>query len=120
MPCSAVLYIRTSINVAFCVLMAHSLLYHSVLACDARMRSTSLQYVDTARLVGDEMLCPECMVMVGRGIPLPDAPEHVMYVWFDALTNYLSGIDFPSGPNSHFWPPQVESPLLPSAVSCEL
>ena len=63
------------------------------------------------------MLCPECMVIVGRGIPLPDAPEHVMYVWFDALTNYLSGIDFPSGPNSHFWPPQVESPLLPSAVS---
>ena len=66
------------------------------------------------------MLCPECMVIVGRGIPLPDAPEHVMYVWFDALTNYLSGIDFPSGPNSHFWPPQVESPLLPSAVSGEL
>eukprot|EP01052_Picozoa_sp_SAG31_P022409 SAG31_NODE_1781_length_7282_cov_1.770291_6_plen_216_part_00 len=25
------------------------------------------------------------------GIPVPDAPGHVMYVWFDALTNYLTG-----------------------------
>jgi hypothetical protein len=50
---------------------------------------------------------PFAQVLIGRGIPLPDDPEHVMYVWFDALTNYLSGIDFPSGPNSHFWPPQV-------------
>ena len=63
---------------------------------------------------------PFAQVLIGRGIPLPDDPEHVMYVWFDALTNYLSGIDFPSGPNSHFWPPQVESLLLPFAMSCEL
>ena len=31
------------------------------------------------------------------GIPIPDDPEHVMYVWFDALTNYLSGVDAPDG-----------------------
>ena len=31
-----------------------------------------------------------------------------MYVWFDALTNYLSGVDYPGGPNSHFWPAQIQ------------
>ena len=25
------------------------------------------------------------------GVPVPDDPEHVMYVWVDALTNYLTG-----------------------------
>jgi methionyl-tRNA synthetase len=28
------------------------------------------------------------------GIPLPDDPEHVFYVWFDALTTYMSAIGF--------------------------
>ena len=29
------------------------------------------------------------------GIPVPGAPEHVMYVWVDALTNYITGAGFP-------------------------
>lgn len=28
------------------------------------------------------------------GIPVPDDPGHVMYVWFDALTNYLTAVGF--------------------------
>lgn len=46
------------------------------------------------------------------GIPLPDDPEHVFYVWFDALTTYMSAIgyaDEDSGDN-HFerlWPIDV-------------
>ena len=28
------------------------------------------------------------------GIPVPDDPDHVMYVWCDALTNYISGLGF--------------------------
>jgi len=28
------------------------------------------------------------------GIPVPDSPKHVMYVWFDALSNYLTGIGY--------------------------
>jgi methionyl-tRNA synthetase len=31
------------------------------------------------------------------GIPVPGDPKHVMYVWFDALTNYLTAIGFGSG-----------------------
>lgn len=28
------------------------------------------------------------------GIPVPDDDEHVMYVWFDALTNYITGLNW--------------------------
>ncbi len=39
------------------------------------------------------------------GVPVPGSPGHVMYVWVDALTNYLSGIGYPDdGPNRGFWP----------------
>jgi methionyl-tRNA synthetase len=40
------------------------------------------------------------------GIPLPDDPKHVFYVWFDALTGYLSAIDFKTddGKFSKHWP----------------
>ena len=31
------------------------------------------------------------------GIPLPWDPEHVTYVWFDALTNYLAAVGFGDG-----------------------
>jgi methionyl-tRNA synthetase len=37
------------------------------------------------------------------GIPVPDRPEHVMYVWFDALSNYRSALG--SGDLARFWPP---------------
>jgi methionyl-tRNA synthetase len=32
------------------------------------------------------------------GIPLPFDPRHVMYVWFDALLNYISAIDYGTDP----------------------
>ncbi|MEA1938685.1 MAG: methionine--tRNA ligase [Pseudomonadota bacterium] len=42
------------------------------------------------------------------GVPVPGAPDHVMYVWLDALTNYISGLGFPDvGEESlfaRFWP----------------
>ncbi len=30
------------------------------------------------------------------GIPVPNDPEHIVYVWLDALTNYITGAGFPS------------------------
>lgn len=36
------------------------------------------------------------------GIPVPGDEEHVMYVWFDALTNYISTLDWPKEINSNF------------------
>ena len=39
------------------------------------------------------------------GVPVPDDPNHVMYVWVDALTNYITATGFPDeGPRSKFWP----------------
>jgi methionyl-tRNA synthetase len=41
------------------------------------------------------------------GIPVPDAPGHVMYVWIDALTNYITGVGFPDDKSElfeKFWP----------------
>jgi methionyl-tRNA synthetase len=40
------------------------------------------------------------------GIPLPDDPAHVFYVWFDALIGYLSGISFKSDDEkfNRYWP----------------
>jgi methionyl-tRNA synthetase len=39
------------------------------------------------------------------GVPVPGDPRHVMYVWVDALTNYITATGFPDdGPRAHFWP----------------
>ena len=39
------------------------------------------------------------------GVPVPGDPRHVMYVWVDALTNYITATGFPDdGPRTHFWP----------------
>jgi methionyl-tRNA synthetase len=41
------------------------------------------------------------------GIPVPSAPGHVMYVWIDALTNYITGVGFPDDKSEQFqkyWP----------------
>ena len=40
------------------------------------------------------------------GVPVPGSPGHVMYVWVDALTNYLTGIGYPDAGADlgHYWP----------------
>ena len=46
------------------------------------------------------------------GIPVPDAQNHVIYVWFDALVGYLTGIGFAPGASAEsfqkYWPAQVQ------------
>ena len=43
------------------------------------------------------------------GVPVPGHPDHVMYVWFDALTNYLTGVGFLDAPQTFekFWPADI-------------
>ena len=36
------------------------------------------------------------------GIPVPDDEAHVMYVWFDALSNYISTLGWPEDANGDF------------------
>jgi methionyl-tRNA synthetase len=47
------------------------------------------------------------------GIPVPDDPGHVMYVWFDALTNYMTAVGYGSSEPAaaatfrQYWPADV-------------
>ncbi len=44
------------------------------------------------------------------GVPVPDDENHVMYVWLDALTNYITGIGYPETDTENyqtFWPADV-------------
>ena len=43
------------------------------------------------------------------GVKVPDDEGHVMYVWVDALTNYITGVGFPDegDANWHYWPADV-------------
>jgi methionyl-tRNA synthetase len=47
------------------------------------------------------------------GIPWPDDEEHVFYVWYDALTSYISGIGFVDGehdgPDFKYWPADIHA-----------
>jgi len=49
---------------------------------------------------------------VSWGIPVPDDPNHTMYVWFDALSNYITAIGFGNEQQNRavgfdkFWPAQ--------------
>jgi methionyl-tRNA synthetase len=53
-------------------------------------------------------------VSVKWGIPVPDDPEHTMYVWFDALSNYITAVGFGNeqfGGEEHFkkyWPADLQ------------
>ena len=43
------------------------------------------------------------------GIPVPENGKHTIYVWFDALTNYLTSVGFPNNKEKFekFWPPDI-------------
>ena len=44
------------------------------------------------------------------GVPVPENKKHVIYVWLDALTNYLSALNFPNTEDEKyktFWPADV-------------
>ncbi|MFQ5970781.1 MAG: methionine--tRNA ligase [Alphaproteobacteria bacterium] len=41
------------------------------------------------------------------GVPVPDDPDHIMYVWLDALTNYVTAVGYPDTGDHRFetyWP----------------
>ncbi len=44
------------------------------------------------------------------GIPVPDDPDQIMYVWLDALANYITVIGYPDREQEwrSFWPADVE------------
>ncbi len=77
-------------------------------------------YRDNPRFIGPEERRNEVVSFVSSGlrdlsvsrttfswgIPVPDDSKHVMYVWVDALTNYITGLGFPDeeGLFARYWP----------------
>ncbi len=45
----------------------------------------------------------------GWGIPVPDDPEQIIYVWFDALANYITALDYGNDEKlfKKYWPANV-------------
>jgi methionyl-tRNA synthetase len=45
------------------------------------------------------------------GVKVPGSDNHVMYVWLDALTNYLTGVGYPDNTDNYkkFWPADIHS-----------
>src|SRR5438874_559854 len=43
------------------------------------------------------------------GVPVPNSNHHVMYVWLDALTNYITGLGYPDDTDlwRRYWPANV-------------
>jgi methionyl-tRNA synthetase len=43
------------------------------------------------------------------GVPVPESPDEVIYVWVDALANYLTGVGFPDDLQTfdHWWPARL-------------
>ncbi len=43
------------------------------------------------------------------GVPVPDDEKHVMYVWVDALTNYITAVGYPDAdaPLWKYWPADI-------------
>ncbi len=44
----------------------------------------------------------------GWGIPVPGDESQVIYVWFDALVNYISAIGWPDGDWEEYWPADMQ------------
>jgi len=45
------------------------------------------------------------------GVPVPDDPKHVIYVWLDALANYITALGFGSGDSTaydKYWPADLQ------------
>ncbi|MBR5389542.1 methionine--tRNA ligase [Candidatus Saccharibacteria bacterium] len=42
------------------------------------------------------------------GIPVPDDDDQIMYVWVDALANYITILGYPEEDISDFWPAEVQ------------
>lgn len=61
-----------------------------------------LQFID--RGLSDISISRDAVRSEGWGIPFPGQENQVVYVWIDALINYLTGLNFPDGANvQQFW-----------------
>ena len=68
------------------------------------------KYNEVSNVVSDWTAEQQISVSRARvpwGIPWPGDPTHTVYVWFEALTNYLSATGFPESGYDEVWPADV-------------
>ncbi len=56
-----------------------------------------------ARGLSDISISRDAARSAGWGVPFPGDPTQVVYVWIDALINYLTGLGFPDADVGPFW-----------------
>lgn len=62
-------------------------------------------------LIGDEakdVSVSRPRAKLNWGVPVPDDDSQVMYVWVDALSNYLTVLGYPDNFKADYWPAAVE------------
>ena len=86
------LYISVYINIYTCIYRYQEQLKAHILSNPGFITPIEKQNEILKRL--EEPLQDLCIsrASITWGIQVPDDDKHVMYVWFDALTNYYSGI----------------------------
>ena len=55
------------------------------------------------------------------GVPVPEDEDHIMYVWLDALTNYITAVGYPdrmpiyvsTGPQTFIWLVRISCVSIP-------
>lgn len=52
------------------------------------------------------------------GVPVPDDPNHVMYVWFEAFVNYISALDWPASAKASAGKPNEFDEWWPAVQVC--
>jgi methionyl-tRNA synthetase len=82
-------------------------------------------YTDNPEWIRPETRCNEVLAFVKSGlkdqsisrstfswgIPVPDDPKHVIYVWFDALANYITALGYGSADTAKYdkyWPADLQ------------
>jgi methionyl-tRNA synthetase len=75
-------------------------------------RRDALAYVRDADLIPSEISVSRLSERVEWGISVPNDPKHTVYVWLDALMNYLTACDYPfdekNVDSSNPWPADVQ------------
>lgn len=63
-----------------------------------------LSFLETQKL--NDLCVSRPKARLNWGIPFPFSPEHVVYVWFDALINYISAVGYDHDNNKFkkYWP----------------
>jgi methionyl-tRNA synthetase len=81
---------------------------HPGFICPAARRAEVLSFLKMNKL--EDLCISRPRERLNWGIPIPFAPDHVAYVWFDALVNYISAVgefDAQGTYRSKWWPAQA-------------